>query len=44
VARSAAGRDNIDQTLGAFYDSIKALSHGRHAGYRIFMDAAPLFA
>jgi hypothetical protein len=26
------------------HDSIKALSHERHVDYRIFMDAAPLFA
>jgi len=84
-ADEVVGRDDIEQTLGAFYDSIKALSHDRQglyevedttivwsdvtytkfddsrvtvpvvtivkrnddgliADYRIFMDAAPLFA
>ena len=84
-ADEVVGKGNIEQTLGAFYDSVKALRHERHglwesddgtvvwadvtytkhddsqvtvpvvtifrrndAGlivdYRIFMDAAPLFA
>ena len=84
-ADEVVGKDNIETTLGAFYDSIKALSHDRQGlyevddttvvwsdvtytrfddsqltvpvvtivrrkddglivDYRIFMDAAPLFA
>jgi hypothetical protein len=43
-ADEVVGRDNIEATLGAFYDSIKALRHDRQGLYRIFMDASPLFA
>src|SRR3954468_4564232 len=34
-ADEVVGRDNIESTLGAFYDSIKALRHERQGLYEV---------
>ena len=34
-ADEVVGRDNIESTLGAFYDSIKALRHDRQGLYEV---------